>query len=296
MKDKLPKLLIGLLIVGAVSWFVYILQHVNLLVLFPDGLIAMKERNLIFIAMGSMLSLAIPVVLVTFFITWKYRAGNKKAKYTPNWTGNIYLKALWWAILCAFVAFFFVIVWNSAHQLDPYKPLDSQVKPLTIEVVALQWKWLFIYPDQHIATVNFLEVPAHTPLNFKLTADAPMTSFWIPALGGQIYAMSSMETKLHLMANKEGDYQGKTTEINGDGYAGMEFTTRVSSKGGFDKWVSQVEQSGKVLDLTTYDELAKPSENTPIIYYSTVEDTLYNTIIMKYMKPTPVPGHYSVQE
>ncbi len=287
MIKKLPNLVIILVILVAISWFVYLLHHVNLQVLNPQGLLAIQERNLIVTAAVIMLSIAIPVVLITFFIAWKYRAGNKKSAYKPEWTGNLFLKSLWWGILGVLVIVFWVIVWDSAHRLDPYKTINSNAKPITIQVVALQWKWLFIYPEQHIATVNFIEFPVNTPVTFKLTADAPMNSFWIPQLSGQIYAMSIMETQLHILANKRGDYEGGAAEINGKGFAGMIFVARASSDADFAAWVKKVKTTAKPLDSTTYEALDKPSENTPVTYYSSVSDTLYDTIIMKYMMPSP---------
>lgn len=272
--------------------FIFILTRIgNLVILFPQGLIALKERGLIVTAMTLMLSVAIPVVIGTFLVAWKFRADNTKAKYAPEWTGNRWIKSSYWGLLIAFVIIFFYIVWVAAHQLDPYKPLDSSVKPMTVEVVALQWKWLFIYPEQGIAAINYVALPVSTPINFTLTADAPMSSFWIPALGTQIYAMQSMETKLHVLSDKTGDFQGKTTEINGDGYAGMKFVAHVSSQADFDKWVERVKKSGKILDAKAFEQLDKPSEDVPVSYYSSVDKDLYNSIITKYMKPKVVVGH-----
>lgn len=271
---------IGLLV------FIFILTHIgNLVLLFPQGFIALKERNIIVAAMTIMLSVAIPVVIGMFFVAWKFRADNTKGRYDPEWTGNNWIKSSYWGLLIALVIIFFSFVWVAAHQLDPYKPLDSSIKPMTIQVVALQWKWLFIYPEQGIASVNDLMLPVHTPITFTLTADAPMSSFWIPSLGTQIYAMQSMETKLHVLSDKTGDFQGKTTEINGDGYAGMKFVAHVKTLSDFTSWVEEVKKTGKVLDAATFEELDKPSEDVAPIYFSSVDKNLYNSIITKYMKP-----------
>lgn len=271
------------------SAFAILIHNGSLAILNPKGFIALQERNLIFIAYAIMLSIAIPVVFVTFFIAWKYRAENTKSTYKPDWTGNIFLKSLWWTILGILLVVFCIIVWIAAHKLDPSVSISSTNKPITIEVVALQWKWLFIYPEEHIATINYVQFPVNTPVNFKLTADAPMTTFWIPTLGSQIYAMASMETQLHLMANTIGDFPGQTSEINGAGYAEMRFTAHASSKADFDTWVAKIQKSSQPLTLTIYNQLAKPSEHAPVTYYSLVDNNLYNTIIMKYIKPTGKP-------
>jgi len=283
---KIPQLVLVLIIIGIVSWFGFLASRVNFQLLNPHGLIALQERDLIVMAMGIMLSIAIPIMLLAFFVAWKYKAGNKKSKYMPEWTGNRYIKLGYLAFLSCLALIFFSIVWESAHNLDPYKPITSNVKPVTIQVVALQWKWLFIYPEQNIATVNFIQIPVNTPVNFELTADAPMNSFWIPSLSGQIYAMTTMETKIHMMANTTGDFPGGAAEINGRGFSGMRFITHSGSKTDFDKWVEKVQSSSNPLDDKTYEKLSKPSEDNPVTYYSSVDSNLYNNIMMKYMAPT----------
>lgn len=181
------------------------------------------------------------------------------------------------------VATIAAITWKATHHLDPYKPINSKVEPVKIQVVALRWKWLFIYPKQNIATINFVQFPKDTPVNFELTSDAPMNSFWIPSLSGQIYAMTGMSTKLHLVADKEGDYPGSAAEINGVGFSGMKFTARSSTKDQFDEWVAGVKRDGKALSAKSYEKLSLPSINESVAHYSSVESGLYNKIIMKYM-------------
>lgn len=285
MIKKLPYLLIVFIFIGFIILLAFLIRQTNLPLIKPQGLIAIKERNLIVLAVGLLLFVAIPVVLSTFFIAWKYRQNNTKSKYKPDSTGSNFVTFIWWSIPTLMCLIFFVIVWQAAHQLDPFRAIESNVKPITIQVVALDWKWLFIYPKENIATVNFVEFPVHTPVNFQLTADAPMNSFWIPSLGGQIYAMSTMQTQLHLLSDKTGDFKGGAAEINGAGFAGMRFTARVSEEEAFNSWVDGIKKSGKSLDIAAYNELAKPSENTPVTYYSSVEKDLYNRIIMQYMEP-----------
>jgi cytochrome o ubiquinol oxidase subunit 2 len=161
------------------------------------------------------------------------------------------------------------------------------MKPLNVQVVALQWKWLFIYPEQHIATVNFLEVPTNTPINFSITADAPMNALWIPQLGGQIYAMPGMTTQLHLMASEAGDYRGLSANLSGQGFSGMTFTARAVDTANFTAWVTDAQKSPQRLNNTTYASLAAPSKNNKVAYYTTADTALYPTIVMKYMMSMP---------
>ena len=270
---------------GLFLFIAFLVHFSHLTVLFPYGVIALQERGLIFTAMIIMLSVAIPVVIGAFLVAWRFRADNKKATYAPEWTGNIFIKSSWWILLLTLMVIFSVIVWKASHQLDPSLPIASKNPPITIQVVALQWKWLFIYPQEHIATVNFVEFPVDTPVIFKLTADAPMNTFWIPSLGSQIYAMSSMETTLHLLSHKTGDFQGQETEINGNGYADMRFIARVVQANDFSTWVQQVKKTTKVLDTTSYAKLAEPTQDVPRMFYASVDPNLYTDIITKYTKP-----------
>ncbi|HUZ92870.1 MAG TPA: COX aromatic rich motif-containing protein [Candidatus Paceibacterota bacterium] len=251
----------------------------------PQGPVAAQERDLIVIAVLIMLSIAIPLLVTLYAFARKYRAGNKKAVYDPEHTGGAFGQLILWAVPAAAIVVIAVLNWRSTHALDPYKPIVSSVPPLTIEVVALEWKWLFFYPTQGIATVNFIQFPVDTPIHFELTADAPMSSFWIPQLGGQIYAMAAMQTQLNLMADAPGEYTGKDTEINGAGYSGMTFVANATSAADFDAWVASVRHSSSSLTMDGYNALAAPSENNPPAYYSSVEKNLYDTILMKYMIP-----------
>lgn len=252
----------------------------------PKGLIAQKERELISFASILALCIVTPVLLMLFYTVYKFRDGNTKSQHKPESSAKISKQLVWWSIPTLFIIILALATWKNTHVLDPYKSLQSENAPITIQVVALRWKWLFIYPKQNIATINFIEIPVNTPVNFELTADAPMNSFWIPRLGGQIYAMSGMSTNTHLIASSVGDYEGSAAEISGEGFSGMRFTTRVALKNDFDNWLKTVETSGNVLDKTTYDNLSKPSENSPVAFYSSTENSLYNNIIMKFMMPS----------
>ena len=260
----------------------------------PQGPIASQERDLIILAVLIMLVIAIPMLILLYTFAWKYRAENKKAKYDPDHVGNVLKQLAWWAIPAAAIVAIAIINWKSTHALDPTQPIASANPPLTIEVIALQWKWLFIYPAQGIATVNFIQFPEQTPVHFELTADGPMSSFWIPQLGSQIYAMSAMQTQLNLMANTTGEYTGKDTEINGAGYSGMTFVAKSTSQSDFDAWIASIQQSTSTypaLTMDAYDTLAEPSKNNSPTYYSSFDPNLYNNILMKYMAPSStMPG------
>ena len=269
---------------AAITSIFLVLHSSDLTILNPKGLIAEKQRNLILFTTLLSVIVVIPVFILTFTIAWKYRASNVAARYTPEWDHNSKLEAVWWGIPCAIILVLGVVTWQSSHDLDPYKPLVSSVKPITIQVIALQWKWLFIYPDQQIATVNYVKFPAGTPVNFAITADAPMNSFWIPELGGQIYAMSGMSTQLHLMAESTGSYNGSSANLSGRGFAGMKFVAESISQADFDRWVSEVKQSPSLLDDDSYAKLAEPSENNARTNYATVQHNLYDMVIAKYMR------------
>jgi cytochrome o ubiquinol oxidase subunit 2 len=256
-------------------------------ILNPKGLIAVKEYNLLVFTTLLGFIVVIPVFAIAIFIAWRYREGNTKARYTPDASDNRVAETIWWAIPIVLIMVLSVVTWNSTHELDPHKPLTSSVKPVTIKVIALDWKWLFIYPEQNIATVNLVQFPSNTPVNFEITADAPMNSFWIPQLGGQIYAMAGMTTKLHLNATENGDYRGASANISGEGFAGMKFTARATSQADFDAWVASVKRVPHHLTDSTYAVLAAPSKNNPVAFYASTPDDLYDTILMKYMMPHP---------
>ena len=210
----------ALVITGAVVIFKFLIGGSTIALFAPQGTIASQEIDLIKTSVLIMLLAVVPVFVLLFTFAWKYRAGNPNAIYDPERVHSAWRELSLWAIPAVIVATLAVLSWKSAHAVDPYKPIDSTAAPLTIQVVALEWKWLFIYPAQNIATVNFIQFPEKIPVHFELTADAPMSSFWIPQLGSQIYAMAAMETQLDLMADTTGEFAGKDTEINGAGYAG----------------------------------------------------------------------------
>ncbi|MDO8270050.1 MAG: ubiquinol oxidase subunit II [Candidatus Levybacteria bacterium] len=282
------KIKIGLALLFFVELFYFgliFLSDLNFQLLNPQGSIARQQRDLGMLVIGILLVVAIPLIGAMYWFAYKYRAGNKKAIYKPDTRHSKFTELVWWLIPAVFIFILAIITWNKTHALDPYKPLESSVPPVRIQAIALNWKWLFLYPDYNIATVNFIQFPQDTPVNFEITADAPMNSFWIPALSGQIYAMSGMSTKLHLIADNTGDYRGQAGEINGRGFSGMKFIARASSREEFENWVGEVRRSLKTLDENEYSTLSKPSENNSVTHYSSYEQNLYNKIMMKYVVP-----------
>lgn len=254
-------------------------------VLFPAGIIGIEQRNLLLIIQAIMLLIVLPVYIMTFVFSWRYRFNNKKATYDPDLVDNILLEYFWWGVPLVLTMIVAVLTWIKTAELDPYKPIVSDKKPITIQVIALQWKWLFLYPEENIATVNFLQIPRDTPIHFELTGDAPMNSFWIPKLGGQIYAMPNMKTQLNLIANETGDFRGSSANISGEGFASMHFITRASSEEEYQKWVGEAKKSSEKMNRAQYDKLAEPSSGTPPGIYQLDDKDLFDQILMKYMHP-----------
>ncbi|MDH6153239.1 MULTISPECIES: ubiquinol oxidase subunit II [Paraburkholderia] len=254
----------------------------NLDILNPKGSVGLAERDLIATSVWAMLIVVVPVILMTLFFAWRYRASNRNADYQPGWTHSTAVEVVVWTIPTLIILFLAVLTWRTTHELDPYRPLESQVKPINVEVVALDWKWLFIYPDLGIASVNQLAIPVGTPVNFRITSDTVMNSFFIPQLGGQIYAMAGMQTRLHLIADHAGDYAGTAANFSGKGFSDMKFRTLASSPEDFNAWVAKVRASSDRLDMDRYHAVSEPSEKDPVRYFSTVDPKLFNNIIARY--------------
>ncbi|WP_414446895.1 ubiquinol oxidase subunit II [Burkholderia sp. 22PA0099] len=258
------------------------LSGCNMDVLDPKGSVGVAEKALIWTSTWVMLIVVIPVILLTLFFAWRYRASNRSATYAPKWSHSTAIEVVIWTIPTLIILYLGILTWNTSHELDPYKPLESNVKPINVEVVALDWKWLFIYPDLGIATVNQLAIPVGTPVNFRITSDSVMNSFFIPQLGTQIYAMAGMQTRLHLIADEAGDYAGLSANYSGQGFSDMKFRTLAQSQGDFDAWVQKVRASQQSLDMTEYATVAKPSEKDPVRFFSTIDPRLFNNIVGKY--------------
>lgn len=271
--------------------FAYWTQQVDFQVLNTQGEVAHKQRDLIIFTLILSLFVVIPVFVLLFGIAWRYREGNTKAKYRPDWDGNALAETIWWGLPCIIILILSVVIWNSSHELDPYRKLQASAKPINVQVVALQWRWLFIYPDEKIATINDLRFPEQTPVNFTISADAPMNSFWIPKLGGMVYAMNGMSTKLHLSADTVGEYKGSSSNLSGKGFSGMTFTARSLTQADYNSWIRQSKKA-PALDWQGYEQLAKPTEKTGTQVFTLSDDTLYDKIIGKYMTHgTPEGSH-----
>lgn len=254
-------------------------------ILFPKGLVALAERNLLFVIQALMLIIIIPVFILTFYFSWKYSYQNPKGIYDPDLVDNSIAEVIWWGVPLIITVIIAMLTWVRTEQLDPYRPIESDKKEMTIQVVALQWKWLFIYPEEKIASVNFMQIPKDTPVRFEITADAPMNSFWIPQLGGQIYAMPNMKTQLHLIANESGDFRGASANLSGEGFAEMHFITRASSEEDYQQWIASAKKSEKKLDFAEYNKLAAPSQNNSPELYQLQDDKLFEQIFSKFMPP-----------
>lgn len=285
MNKKLKIAFLLLVIFGIVTIGLVIFFSDQIAVLSPKGLIGQKQSRLLILSTFLMLIVVIPVFALTFYIAWKYRAENHKANYHPNWDFNLLAESLWWGVPCLIILVLGYFTWKGCHELDPFRPLNSSKSPVRIQAVALQWKWLFIYPDQQIATINYVQFPKETPIAFEITADAPMNSFWIPDLGGQVYSMAGMRSKLHLLAETSGKYQGCSANISGKGFSGMTFVAQSSSQEEFDQWIESVKRSSSVLNLEEYQTLVKPSEYDRAATYVLGAPDLFEWIIRKYMAP-----------
>jgi cytochrome o ubiquinol oxidase subunit 2 len=256
----------------------------NIAVFNPVGIIASQEKSLLIFSFLLMLIVVIPVMIMIIAFAYRYRASNTKAKYSPNWSHSTILEIIWWGIPTILIIILGTVTWKTTHKLDPYRPLEHSTKPIEIQAIALDWKWLFIYPDYNIATVNFIQFPVDTPLNFKITADAPMNALAIPQLGGQIYAMQGMETQIHWISEKEGEFKGYSSNYSGRGFSGMNFIAKAVTQEEFEKWVEYVRTEGGNLTQSYYDEKLLPQTvSEPVQVFSSVEKNLYRGVIDKFM-------------
>lgn len=249
----------------------------HLALLDPAGPIGADEKQILLFATGIMLLVVVPVIVMTLVFAWRYRASNTNATYAPDWAHSSKIEAAIWLIPFVIVGVLATGTWIWTHQLDPYRPIRvAGVKPMDVDVVSLNWKWLFIYPDQKIASVNELAIPVGTPVHFRLTSGTVMNAFFIPRLGTQIYTMAGMQTQLHLMASEPGTYSGISSNYSGDGFSDMKFATRALTPAQFKAWVATVRDSKRVLTLAAYRRLEQPSERVPVTYYGEVQGPVYH--------------------
>ena len=284
VKNLSRLLRLPLLLVPAVA----LLSGCNWVLMNPSGDVALQQRNLILISTGLMLLIIVPVIALTLLFAWRYRKSNTEADYQPDWGHSTQLELVIWAAPLLIIIALGALTWISTHTLDPYRPLSridanrpvaENVKPLIVEVVALDWKWLFIYPEQGIALVNEMAAPVDRPIEFRITASSIMNSFFIPALAGQIYAMPGMETKLNAVINKPGEFDGFSANYSGHGFNGMRFKFHGLATADFDKWVAANKASGKQLTRADYLVLEKPSEREPVQRYASVDASLYKAVL-----------------
>ncbi|AGS06875.1 cytochrome o ubiquinol oxidase subunit II [Candidatus Profftella armatura] len=256
----------------------------------PSGDIALQQRNIIITSTILILIIIVPVIFLTIFFSWYYRSSNINATYSPEWGDSNKLEYLIWSIPILIIMILGTITWISTHKLDPYQPLSRisnkynippNIKPLIVEVVSLDWKWLFFYPQQGIATINELAAPINYPIEFKITSSNMMNSFFIPALAGQIYTMPGMETKLHAVINKIGKYEGFSSNYSGLGFSGMRFKFYGMNKKNFNLWIKNIKNNTPkiVLNKEIYTQLLKPSQYDPVYYYANVSPNLYKFIL-----------------
>lgn len=280
----LRRFLQAVLLLAAAS----LLSGCDLVVLDPAGDIAARQGRLIVSATLLMLIVIVPVIALTLWFAWRYRASNRTATYTPDWDHSTQLELVIWGGPLLIIIALGAITWISTHLLDPARPLQrlsagkpvpADVEPLEIQVVAMDWKWLFVYPEQGIATVNEAAVPVDRPVRFRITSSSVMNTFYVPTLAGMIYAMPGMESKLNAVLNAPGEYDGFSANYSGAGFSHMRFRFHGFSDQGFDAWVAKVRADGGALTRDTYLALEKPSEREPVRYYGRVEADLFDAVV-----------------
>jgi cytochrome o ubiquinol oxidase subunit 2 len=248
-------------------------------VLDPKGPIAEAERQILFNSLGIMLAIVIPTILATLGVAYWFRSSNNRARYQPEFTYSGRLELLVWSIPAMTVLLVGGVAWVGSHDLDPRQPIDAATRPIRVQVVSLDWKWLFIYPDQGIASVNHLTIPVGTPISFDLTSSGVMNSFFIPQLGSQIYTMAGMTTRLQLQADHVGTYRGLSANYSGEGFSDMRFTVDAVPAENFAQWVNTTRSAGPLLDAQAYTDLAKPSSAVAPFTYRAVSPDLFNGIV-----------------
>lgn len=271
-------------------WMVplFLLAGCNTIVMNPSGDIASQQADLIVLSTVLMLIIIVPVIFLTCWFAWKYRQANTKAEYDPEWDHSTILELVIWGAPLLIIIVLGLVTWVSTHKLDPYRPLDrinattplaADHKPLIVQVVALDWKWLFIYPEQGIATVNELVTPVDVPVRFKITSSTVMNSFFIPALAGQIYAMPGMETTLNAVINEPGEWEGFSANYSGAGFSHMRFQYRGVSENDFAQWVENTKAAGKTLGRAEYVQLEAPTTKHPMTQFGQVQPDLFHAIV-----------------
>mgnify|MGYP004528345509 CR=1 FL=1 len=255
----------------------------------PAGPVGEQNRLILLNALAIMLVIVVPTIIATLVFAWWFRAGNARARYRPDWAYSGRIEAIVWSIPILTILFLGGVIWVGSHQLDPARPLPSREPALEVQVVALDWKWLFIYPGQGIAAVNELVVPAGRPVHFRLTSASVMNVFFVPRLGSQIYVMNGMATQLHLQANRPGSYYGISAHYSGDGFSDMRFTVRAVAPAAFAAWAAGVRGRGPALDARGYARLARQSQKVAPYTYGAVDPRLFDAVVRQVVPPAPGP-------
>jgi len=262
-------------------------------VLDPQGPVGIAEKTILIDSLAIMLAIVVPTIVATFAFAWWFRASNLRARYLPNWAYSGRIELIVWGIPLLVVMLLGGVAWVGAHDLDPARPLPSAsataTAPLEVQVVALDWKWLFIYPSQGVASVNRLVLPAGVPIHFSLTSASVMNAFFIPQLGRMIYTMNGMTTQLHLQADSPGNFRGLSSHYSGDGFSGMHFEVQAVPAAEFAAWVEATRNKGPILDAASYVELSKQSLNTVPFTYGSADPKLFQQIVMQQLPPGPGP-------
>ncbi|CDZ16345.1 Ubiquinol oxidase subunit 2 [Candidatus Johnevansia muelleri] len=244
----------------------------------PKGKVGIEQKYLILTSTFLMLLVVVPVIIMIFIFAWKYRASNKNAKYTPNWSHSNKLESVIWLIPIVIIFILGILTWNTTHDLDPKKPI-SNITPIRINVVALDWKWLFIYPKEQIAIINEIALPVNVPVEFHVTSSTVMNSFFIPQLGSQTYAMYGMQNILHLFPNEIGTYTGISSNYSGKGFSDMKFRVIINSNTDFKSWIKKVKQNSKLFDFNAYKKIYESSIKNPVEYFNSIEPNIFEKII-----------------
>ena len=270
------------------------------IVLKPAGDVALQQSQLLVHSTLLLLLVIVPVIVLTLLFAWRYRASHTAARYRPDWGHSTRLELVIWGVPLLIILALGAMTWISTHKLDPYRPLDRidaqrpvavDTKPLVVQVVALDWKWLFVYPEQGIATVNELAAPVDRPIEFRITSSTVMNAFYVPALAGMVYAMPAMETKLHAVINRAGTYEGFSSNYSGAGFSGMRFTFLGLAGDDFARWVARNREGAAMLDREAYRRLEQPSKQEPVRRYASVDPALYDAIVDRCVVPGQMCQH-----
>ncbi len=256
----------------------------------PQGPIGGANAKILLNALGIMLVIVVPTIIAILIFAWWFRASNTRARYRPDFVYSGGIEMIVWGIPILVILFLGGVIWIGSHDLDPYKPISSPEKPVEVQVVSLDWKWLFIYPEQGVASVNELVVPAGVPVHFSLTSASVMNMFFVPQLGTMIATMNGMVTQLHLAADKPGEFYGQSAQYSGGGFSDMNFTVRAVPQDAFAQWVATTRQSGSALDRSSYLALCQQSSNVRPFTYRAVDAGLFNAVVSQQLPPCPGPN------